>query len=219
MDDQTTARITPFLTTEHFALQGARSAISSEASGRLSMYLTTVTGGVVSLALVTQVSGLGQAFLIFSLLLFPVLIYTGISTLMRLGHLEAADAIYTQAINRIRNFYVTAAPGIVEFLSMPYYDDNPSTDRARVEVIGYWPRILFSAVGQVLLINSFLAAVFTSIILARLLSFQPASLVIWGAVIFILSALLHALIVRSMIRKGYSQAGHRFPPPEEIPGK
>ena len=38
-----------FVTTEHFTLQGARSSTIAEATGRATMFLGTVSGGLVAL--------------------------------------------------------------------------------------------------------------------------------------------------------------------------
>ena len=50
------------MTTEHFALQGARAATIAESTGRASMFLAAVSGGLVALGLVATASGLGTAF-------------------------------------------------------------------------------------------------------------------------------------------------------------
>ncbi|HYK67318.1 MAG TPA: hypothetical protein VEV45_05195, partial [Streptosporangiaceae bacterium] len=41
-----------FVTTEHFALQGARSATISESASRASVFLGVVSGGLIALGLV-----------------------------------------------------------------------------------------------------------------------------------------------------------------------
>lgn len=51
-----TCRLTQFLTTEHFTLQGLRSGTISEANGRLGHYLSAVGSGVVALAFAADVS-------------------------------------------------------------------------------------------------------------------------------------------------------------------
>jgi hypothetical protein len=49
-----------FVTTEHFTLQGARSATIAEATGRASMFLGAVSGGLVGLGLVATATGVGR---------------------------------------------------------------------------------------------------------------------------------------------------------------
>lgn len=191
MDQKEAQKMAQFLGTEHFTLQGARSAVVSDANVRFGAYLTTVSAGVIALAFVSQVSGLGEVFLLFSFVLFPILLYVGISTVVLLISLYGADALYTQAINRIRHFYVQAAPGIEEYLSFPHYDDNRSIDRARALFIGYRLGILVSPLGQVMLINSFLAAIFASILAAGITGGQLAISAGVGTIGFFVSLLIH----------------------------
>src|SRR4051794_32919450 len=51
-----------FATTEHFNLRTARAVTVSEANGRASIYPAALSGNVIALAFVGQVSGLGAAF-------------------------------------------------------------------------------------------------------------------------------------------------------------
>ena len=64
--DPRSAAVT-FVTTEHFVLQGARSATIAESNGRANMFLAAVSGGLVALGLVATASSLGAAFYGFGL--------------------------------------------------------------------------------------------------------------------------------------------------------
>ena len=66
-----------FATTEHFNLQTARSLTISEANGRASIYLAALSGNLIALAFVGQMSRLGAAFYAFALILLPVLAFVG----------------------------------------------------------------------------------------------------------------------------------------------
>ena len=63
--DPRSAAVT-FVTTEHFVLQGARSATIAESNGRASMFLAADAGGLVGLGLVATASSLGSAFYAFA---------------------------------------------------------------------------------------------------------------------------------------------------------
>lgn len=69
------------LTTEHFTLQGARSATISDASGRANPFLGSVSLALVALALVGQASQMGTPFFVFGLVLFPTLLLLGLRPL------------------------------------------------------------------------------------------------------------------------------------------
>ena len=62
-----------FATTEHFNLQTARAITVSEANGRASIYLAALSGNLIALAFVGQMSRLGATFYAFALILLPVL--------------------------------------------------------------------------------------------------------------------------------------------------
>jgi hypothetical protein len=72
-----------FLTTEHFTLQGARAATIAESTGRASMFLFSVSGGLVALGLVATTSRVGTAFYAFGLVLLPTLTFVGFVTFER----------------------------------------------------------------------------------------------------------------------------------------
>jgi hypothetical protein len=73
-----------FATTEHFNLQTARAVTVSEANGRASIYLAALSGNLIALAFVGQMSRLGAAFYAFALILLPVLAFVGAVTFRRL---------------------------------------------------------------------------------------------------------------------------------------
>src|SRR6266536_1586782 len=69
-----------FVTTEHFTLQGARSSTIAEATGRATMFLGAVSGGLVALGLIATAAGVGTAFYAFALILLPTLVLVGLAT-------------------------------------------------------------------------------------------------------------------------------------------
>src|ERR671934_2887512 len=72
-----------FVTTEHFTLQGARSQTIAESTGRASMFLGAVSGGLVALGLIAAASNVGAAFYAFGLILLPTLAFVGLVTFDR----------------------------------------------------------------------------------------------------------------------------------------
>ncbi len=111
----------------------------------------------MSLALVSQASRFGEAFLLFSLVLLPVLGFIGISAYVRLVQIDFADIAYTAAINRIRRFYIQTAPEVEQYLSFPAADDQQSVFRSRVIYTSYIWTVLSYPSGLILVINSLLA--------------------------------------------------------------
>ncbi|GEM_PF-3019069 len=75
------------VTTEHFALQGARSATIAESTGRAHVFLGAVSGGLVALGLVATATSVGAAFTALGLVLLPTPLFP------RSGYLRAGSAV------------------------------------------------------------------------------------------------------------------------------
>ena len=104
------------MTTEHFVLQGARSATIAESNGRANMFLAAVSGGLVALGLVATASSLGAAFYGFALVLLPTLALVGFVTLERALQSSIEDTEYARRIALLRGFYFRHAPEIAAYL-------------------------------------------------------------------------------------------------------
>ena len=99
------AELLTVLTTEHFALQGARSSTVSESSARAALYVGSVSSAVIALGFLRQASDFGGAFDVFPLVVLPTLYALGVFTFVRLIKSSIEDLLYSPAINRIRGFY------------------------------------------------------------------------------------------------------------------
>ena len=105
-----------FATTEHFNLQTARAVTVSEANGRASIYLAALSGNLIALAFVGQMSRLGAAFYAFALILLPVLAFVGVVTFLRLVQCSIEDLAYAQRIALLRSFYLRVSPELEPYL-------------------------------------------------------------------------------------------------------
>ena len=104
------------MTTEHFVLQGARSATIAESNGRANMFLAAVSGGLVALGLVATASSLGSAFYGFALVLLPTLAFVGLVTFVRALQCSIEDTEYARRIALLRGYYFGHAPEIAAYL-------------------------------------------------------------------------------------------------------
>jgi threonine/homoserine/homoserine lactone efflux protein len=104
------------VTTEHFALQGARAATISESTGRASMFLSAVSGGLVALGLNATATHVGTAFYVFGLALLPTLVFIGFTTFERLLQSGIEDHGYAQRIAYVRAFYFDHAPEVARYV-------------------------------------------------------------------------------------------------------
>ena len=117
-----------FLTTEHFTLQGARAATVSEATGRAGMFLSAVSGGLISLGLMANAVGVGTAFYCATLIVLTVLTLVGYVTFARTLQSGVEDHAYARRIARLRAYYFDQAPELCHYLL-----SVPAADRVAVQ--------------------------------------------------------------------------------------
>lgn len=90
-DSDARPAVVTFVTTEHFTLQGARSSTISESTGRASMFLGAVSGGLIALGLVATAAKTGVAFYMFGLIVLPTLAFVGLATFHRVPRTGIED--------------------------------------------------------------------------------------------------------------------------------
>jgi hypothetical protein len=117
-------RLLTALTTEHFTLQGARAATTSEGAARSSLFLGSVSSALVALGFLASVSGGDSAlFRTFALTALPTLCFLGLVTYVRLVELGTEDVLYGRAINRIRSHYLQIAGDDARLFMLKANDD------------------------------------------------------------------------------------------------
>jgi hypothetical protein len=169
------------LTTEHWSLLATRNLSWNESFSRAGMFLTVLTGAVVALALVAQATGFSQDFVIFALLLLPVVLFVGIATYNRLNEINQEDLVWVQGMNRLRRAYLEIDPGIEPYLISGWTEDvagvlrtygahgPPPTLRQNLS------HALVTTPIMILVINCVLAAVLIGLLLAQLGASMEAS--------------------------------------------
>lgn len=183
-------QILQFMTTEHFTLQTARAATVAEANGRSALFMGSVSSAVVALAFIGQVSGMGEAFFLFGMVLFPSLLFLGIVTFDRVLQTALEDWIYACEINRIRHYYAELAPEIKRYFIESTHDDAPGVLQSIGIKPATWQYFLTSS-GMVAVINSILAGVFAGIIFRFAFSLPVYVVIGIGITVFALSVFAH----------------------------
>src|SRR5215472_1968849 len=167
-----------FVTTEHFVLQGQRSATIAESNGRASIFLGAVSGGLIALGFIGQSAHLGTAFYAFGLVLLPTLAFVGLTTFYRVFQAGLEDVHYAQRTARLRAFYFDAAPEVERYLlSLPPGE--------RLEAQGIWAsraQKYLTMAGTVAVITATLAGSAAGLLAAVLSSHSPWAAFPAGAV-------------------------------------
>jgi hypothetical protein len=154
------ARLGPtvtFATTEHFNLQTARSLTVSEANGRASIYLAALSGNLIALAFVGQMSRLGAAFYAFALILLPVLAFMGVVTFLRLVQSSIEDIAYAHRIALLRSFYLRVSPELEPYLVAVSGTGSAVPSDVKKPAPSAW-QLTLTAAGMVAVVNSVVMA-------------------------------------------------------------
>ncbi len=127
--DAVLGRRAQLLATEHWGLLAARSTAQSEVLTRITIFLTLVSAGLVTIGLLGQASDFGGWFGGASLAILAFLSLIGFMTQVRVMNVSEEDMMYVVAMNRIRGAYVDIDPAVADvFLASPY-DDQPGMKR------------------------------------------------------------------------------------------
>jgi hypothetical protein len=111
------------LATEHWGLLAARSTTQSEVLTRITMFLTLVSAGLVSLALIGQATGFSEAFGVFAIVVLAFVNLVGGLTVVRVFNAGMDDLMYVVAMNRLRGAYAELDPGIERYFMASTHDD------------------------------------------------------------------------------------------------
>jgi hypothetical protein len=114
------------LATEHWSLLASRALAWNESFSRAGMFLATLSGATVALALAAQASNFGRTFQLFALAVLPVVLYVGITTVVRLTESDYHDFQCVLGMNRIRSAYLDRAPELQPYFVMGTHDDLAS---------------------------------------------------------------------------------------------
>ncbi len=111
------------LATEHWSLLATRSLTYMESLGRVSMFLTILSGAVIALALVAQADRFGPVFITVAIFTLTVVFFTGIATVRRLLMLNRDDYKWVVGMNRLRHGYLALHPELEpNFITSPHDD-------------------------------------------------------------------------------------------------
>jgi hypothetical protein len=179
------SQLVSIMTTEHYNLQTGRSMTISEANGRSSLFVGAVSSGLIALTFVGQISHLGTAFFVFSLVVLPTLFLMGLITFERVLQAGSADVVYARGISRIRHLYLEYAPQMQPYFILSTHDDEGETLRQE-SMRTTWVQVFFSIAGMIAVITSVLAGAFVGVLLGAF------SLPLWactgaGVVAFLVS--------------------------------
>ncbi|MBS1907440.1 MAG: hypothetical protein JST33_12925 [Actinobacteria bacterium] len=122
--DAALARRLQILATEHWGLLAARSTAQGEVLTRITIHLTLVSAGLVTIGLLGQASHFADWFPPAALGILGFLAAVGLLTLMRVLAVSEEDFMYVTAMNRIRGAYAEVDPVAAEVFLASTHDDE-----------------------------------------------------------------------------------------------
>jgi hypothetical protein len=182
-------QIVTMMTTEHYTLQSAQAQEVSDINGRMSLFIGAVSSTLIALAFIGQISRLGTAFFVFSLVLFPSLFFMGLVTFERVIQSTYAVIVYARGINRIRHLYVEYAPQMQPYFILSSHDDSESVVSSLGVRVSWW-QIFLIAPGILAVINSVIAGVFVGLLLYALFTLPLLACTSAGVVTFLVSVVI-----------------------------
>jgi hypothetical protein len=201
---------------EHSSLVAARSLAWNEVFSRAGMFLSTLSGAIVAIALAGQGSGFGQPFLLFALVILPVVLFLGVATFLRMSTSNWHDAQCVIGMNRIRGAYFELAPELERYFVMSGHDDRPGVTISMGQMPSVNPvlHLLASTPNVVNVVNSVLTAAIAGLALLAAGAVMPVPLAA-AAVGFVASFVLHVRHARGMITRSQGSIQPLFPSPAE----
>jgi len=206
------------LATEHWSLLATRSLTYMESLGRVSMFLTILSGAVIALALVAQADRFGTAFIAIAIFMLTVVCLTGVFTVARLQALNRDDFRWVLAMNRLRNAYLDLHPELELHFTTSPHDDLPGAlqtlgiDLAGANRLGSWFHGLQTLPGMLSMIVASVAGAVGGLIAVGF-GATPVVVLLAGIGAFVLAALAMVLWLSRSVRRPSPGLEARFPSP------
>jgi hypothetical protein len=153
------------LTTEHYVLQSAISANTSEVGTRASLYLFSLSSSLVALGFASRSP---ELFVPFVAMVLPALFILGLFTAVRLVDSNLEGILYLNSIARIRRYYRSLAPEAAEHFS-PESGRWPENQAWPALNLGPTMGLITTTASMVAFLNSIVAGVGVAMLVGGLL--------------------------------------------------
>jgi hypothetical protein len=127
--DAALGRRAQILATEHWGLLAARGTAQSEVLTRITIFLTLVSAGLITIGLLGQASEFDGWFTPAMLAILAFLCLLGFMTAVRVMNVAEEDMMYVVAMNRLRGAYVDLDPQVEQYLLASWHDDEDGMKR------------------------------------------------------------------------------------------
>jgi hypothetical protein len=154
----------------------------TEANGRATLYLGTLSSSVIAIAFVGQANQLGDAFYLLALTLLPPVFLLGVFSFLRLVQTSIEDLVYALGSFRIRQYFLGLDPAVAPYF--PPTDPQGMTKLERIGVVAGGPlQLLLTAASMVACINAIVGGVAVALAVRSLLEAPVPAAAVTGAVV------------------------------------
>ena len=190
------------LSNEHWGLLATQTMAWNEAFSRAGMFLSTVSGAIIALALVAQATAFGEEFRLFALVILPIVLIVGMGTALSLGMSNYHAMRCLVGMNRIRAAYMELAPDLERYLVMGTTDDEPGIWQSAAIPPGtsFAARMLSATGILVIALNALIVAAIVAIIIFQVGGAIALALAL-GAIGFVLTVAAFAWYASRAIRR------------------
>jgi hypothetical protein len=210
------ARRMQILSSEHASLLATRSLAWNESFSRAGMFLTTLSGSMVALALIAQATKFGHESILFALVILPVVLFIGVATMIRLGAANYVDASCVMGMNRIRAGYLEIDPELERYFVTSAHDDPAGISISMGGLPGRpsLANVLAATPTMISTINAVLTGVIAALIVFEVL-FEVDFVVPVGAAagcaVFVLALIIQLRWARTQIERQQATMHSIFP--------
>jgi hypothetical protein len=203
---------------EQWSLLSTRSLTWTESFSRASMFLATLSGAIVGLALAAQATSFGRGFLWFAVVVLAVVLFLGIATFARLVSVNTEDVLWVQGLNRLRHACLELAPGMQRYFVAASHDDQAGVLRtlgAAPNVRGLYHHVFVTTPAVIGVIDAVLAAC-----LVATLGLLAGVASEWSIATAVATFLALVVALAAYELRSFADAGHvhaaRFPTPTVV---
>jgi hypothetical protein len=200
------------LSNEHWGLLATQSMAWNESFTRAGMFLSSLSGAIIALALVAQATAFGEGFRLFALVILPVVLIVGVGTQLRLGQSNYHAMRCAIGMNRIRAAYMELAPDLERYLVMGTTDD----DRGIMLTAAFPPgtsvaaRMLSATAVLVVALDALIVAAIVAIIVFQVGGTTALALAL-GAIGFVVTVAAFVWYAGRAVRRVFTEREVLFP--------
>jgi hypothetical protein len=176
------------LTTEHFVLQAARSAIIGEMTGRATIYMGAVSSSLIAFGFLAQAAGRLAPFVAAVL---PALFVLGGLTFAALLRSTIENLVLLERMQRIRRYYSGLVPEAEQFFGPAGADAPLAAALATIGLPSGPLRMVFTGASMVAAINSVLGGAGVALLAVRLGHLGDAAALVTGVAVAVVLFGLH----------------------------